>query len=158
MALNNGKKFEVKFKEDWKKAFPGGFIYRLPDQLTGYRVTSKNPCDFLCYVKPCLYLLECKSHKGNVFPWTALTQYDRLVTYAGIEGVRAGVMLWMQDHDTVVYLPIRTVQCMKQDNLKSFNIKTLKNDQYRIIEIPSIKRRVFLDSDYSAMADLKEGD
>ena len=42
-----GKKFEQKFKSDWKKCFPETFLFRLKDQTTGYKTTSQNPCDFL---------------------------------------------------------------------------------------------------------------
>ena len=38
---------------------------------------------------------------------------------------------------------------MKKDGLKSINIKTYET--YEHIDIPSIKRRVFMDSDYTIM-------
>lgn len=158
MALNNGKKFEAKFKEDWAKAFPHSFLLRLYDQVSGYKVTSQNPCDFIGYVQPNLYLLECKSHKGNIFPWTALTQYDKLTKYVGIEGVRVGVVLWMQDHDTVVYLPISSITAMMNNNCKSFNVKMLKENTYKILVIPSVKKRIFMESDYTVLKTLADGD
>jgi hypothetical protein len=64
----------------------------------------------------------------------------------------------MIDHDVVVYLPTSTVTEMKANGEKSFNIKMLKDKLYNIIEIPSEKKRVFLDSDYSILADLKDGE
>ena len=46
---------------------------------------------------------------------------------------------------------------MKEDGLKSINIKTY--EQYPHIDIPSVKKRVFMDSDYSVIFDtLKELD
>ena len=57
----------------------------------------------------------------------------------------------MIDHDAVVFLPVEEVKKMKEDGLKSFNIKMLKEKLYNIIEIPSEKKRVFLDSDYSVL-------
>lgn len=158
MALNNGKKFEAKFKEDWLKAFPHSFLLRLHDQVSGYKVTSQNPCDFIGYVQPNLYLLECKSYKGNTFPWTALTQYDKLTKYVGIEGVRTGAILWMQDHDIVIYLPISSITAMMNDGCKSFNVKMLKEDKYKILVIPSIKKRIFMESDYTVLKTLVDGE
>ena len=38
-----GKKFEQQFKKDWELSFPNSFIYRLPDQQSGYRGGSRNP-------------------------------------------------------------------------------------------------------------------
>lgn len=64
----------------------------------------------------------------------------------------------MIDHSLVVYLPIKTIEKMKQDGKKSFNVKDLENSIYRIIVIPSKKKRVFLDSDYTILKTLEEGD
>ena len=158
MANNRGKQFEAKFKEDWLKAFPGTFIFRLADQMNGYKVTSQNPCDFVCFSKPSLFLMECKSHEGNTFPLANLTQYERLVSYSGIPGVRVGVLIWFIDHDKVVYVPAKTIKKMKEDEKKSVNIKTIGKDGYRFFEIPSVKKRVFMDSDYSILETLEDGD
>lgn len=158
MAINRGKQFEGKFKEDFKKAFPDSFLLRLTDQMSGYKIVSQNPCDFIAYVYPTLFLIECKSHEGNTFSWTALSQYDKLVCNVGIKGVRVGVILWMIDHDIVVYLPISTITKMKEDGKKSFNIKMLNDDTYKVYIIPSQKKRVFLDSDYSILSSLGENE
>ena len=34
----------------------------------------------------------------------------------------------------------------------------LDDQSYNIIEIPSVKKRVFLDSDYTVLANLKDGE
>ncbi|MCK9470237.1 MAG: hypothetical protein M0Q88_00595 [Bacilli bacterium] len=157
MSINRGKSFEIKFKNDFKKSFPKGTIDRLYDSVSGYMGVS-NISDFIGYNYPNIFYLECKTHKGNTFPWSALSQYDKLITKVGIKGVRVGVILWMIDHDIVVYLPISTVAKMKADGKKSFNVKMLKSGEYRIIVIPSTKKRVFLDSDYTCLLDLNEGE
>ena len=64
----------------------------------------------------------------------------------------------MIDHDKVVYLPVSSVTKMMEDGKKSFNIKMLEDKSYNIIEIPSVKKRVFLDSDCSILVNLKEGE
>lgn len=155
--MNKGKRFEHKFTEDIKRTFKNYVLIRLPDQLSGYKNSSANICDFLLYIYPCFYLIECKSKEGNTFPFVNLTQYDKLIVKAGIKGVRAGVVIWFIDHDKVIYVPIKTIKQMKEDNLKSFNI-TKVNDKYRYFEIPSVKKRVFLDSDYSVLMNTMEGD
>lgn len=43
---------------------------------------------------------------------------------------------------------------MKNDNIRSFGIKHLNNEKYKSIIIPSIKKRVFMDSDYSVLLDV----
>lgn len=157
MALNYGKKFEKKFAYDFQKTVVGSTIDRLYDQVSGYK-TICNISDFIGYIYPTIMYLECKSHQGNTFPFTALRQYDDLIKKMDIHGVRTGVVLWMIDHDKVVYIPIKSVKQMKEDGCKSFNIKMLDEKKYRIIEIPSVKKRVFMDSDYSVMTKLEDGD
>ena len=154
MSYNLGKKFEQKFKLDWLK-IKNSTIDRLYDTMNGYKTISQIS-DFIGYVYPNIYYLECKSHKGNTFPLTNLTQYDKLKEKVGIPGVRVGVVLWFIDHEKVVYIPISTITQMKKDNKKSINIKNI--DDYNIISIPSKKRQVFLDSDYSVLQNLQEGD
>lgn len=158
MSNNKGKQFEKKFQEDWLKTFPQSFILRLADQMTGYKVTSQNPCDFIGYKKPVLFLIECKSHEGNTFPLSNLTQYEKLLAKAGIPGVRSGVIIWFIDHDRVVYVPVKTIEKMKADGKKSVNIRTINKDGYRFFEIPSVKKRVFMDSDYSILESMEDGD
>ena len=153
MATNYGKKFEKVFEQDWVKSFPCSFILRLPDQQSGYYGASSNPCDYICYVNKKLYLLELKSHLGNTFPLDNLRQYEKLAKYAGIQGVISGVIIWFRDRDKVVFCPISSVIKMKMDDKKSINIKYLETKEYDLIEIPSSKKRVFMESNYTLLGD-----
>ena len=159
MAINRGKQFESKVKEDLMKSLPDPSIDRIYDPQ-GLMYGISNPSDFIAYSFPFMFYIECKSHRGNTFPWTNLTQYEKLTAKIGIKGVRAGVILWMIEHDVVVYIPISAVKVMKEDGKKSFNVKMLTEDKYKdlIHVIPSIKKRVFMDSDYSILMNLKEGE
>lgn len=154
MKQNLGKKFEEKFKNDWLK-IPNSSIDRLYDTMNGYKTISQ-VSDFIGYVFPNIFYLECKSINGNTFPITNLTQYNKLVKKVGIKGVRVGVVIWYKEHERVIYVPISTLTQMIKDGKKSVNIKEI--DNYRIIEIPSKVRRTFLDSDYSVLLDLDEGE
>ena len=155
--MSNGKKFEQKFKNDWIVSYPFSFIYRLNDQLSGYKAVSKNICDFICFNDGILYLIECKSHNGNTFPLANLTQFDELKEKVGIPGVRAGVVIWFIEHKKVIYVPISTFIKLKEDGKKSFNIKMLGNEDYFSLEIPGKVKRLFIDSDYSILKNLKDG-
>lgn len=150
MAHNYGKKFEEKFKENMLKV-PGVCLDRLPDQFTGYKNTSSNISDFLCYRYPNLAYIEVKCCYGNTFNFANLRQYDKLLAKKGIKGVHAIVIIWFIDHDKVIAFPIETIEKMKIDKLKSINIKTYQN--YSCIDIPSQKKRVFMDSDYRYLFD-----
>lgn len=109
-----------------------------------------NISDLIFYKFPFICYGEIKSHKGNTFPLSNLTQYEKLLAKKGIKGVRAGVILWFIDHDKVLWVPIETFEKLRKEDKKSVNVK-MDYEEYNIIEIPSQKRRVFLDSDYSIL-------
>lgn len=158
MALNYGKKFESIFKNNWIESFPNGFIYRLNDQMSGYRTVSANICDYICFNNNLLYLIEVKSHAGNTFPLANLTQYDKLVTKSGIPGVRAGVIIWFYEKDIdIVYVPVSTFKKLKDDGKKSFNIKMIGDQTYPSVVCPGQKKRLYVDTDYSILSTLPEG-
>lgn len=154
MSYNKGKAWEAKFVQDWEKSFPNTFIFRLKDQMTGYKETSGNPFDFLCFTGTKLFLIECKEHKGASIPFNAISQYERLLRYKDLPGVYPGVMLWLSEKDVVLWVGIEEMEKMVLNGKKSISLKMLDDDTYRIIKIPSEKKRVFLDSDYSVLASL----
>lgn len=157
MSKNYGKDFEQKFKKDFLKTVPNSTIDRLYDVVTGYKAVTQIS-DFIGYSKPCIYYLECKSHKGASIPLSNITQYEKLLSKIGVPGVRCGVILWLIDKDKVLYIPIKTIHKLKENGEKSIGIRFLDNSDYKIIEIPSTKKKVFLDSDYSVLLNLEDGD
>lgn len=155
--MTKGKNFELVLREDWKFSVPDSTIDRIYDSVSGYKTIS-NVSDFIAYKMPNIFYLEAKTVKGNTFPFQNLTQYDKLSAKVGIPGVRAGVVIWFYEHDRIVYVPISSVTKMKEDGKKSINITTLDTDKYRFIEIPSVKKRVFMTSDYSVLMGTQEGE
>lgn len=156
MPINYGKAFEEQFKKDFLKTVPNCTIDRIYDVMAGYKAIS-NVSDFIGYSFPSIYYLECKSHKGASIPFENITQYDKLKNKVGIPGVRAGVILWLYEKDKVFYIPISTISTLKKEGKKSVGIKAF-NDGYNIIDIPSKKKRIFMDSDYSVLLNLKDGE
>lgn len=154
MARDKGKAFETKFKEDFQK-LEDNSVDRLYDVMSGYKAI-KQVSDFIAYLYPNIFYIECKSHKGASIPIANITQYESLKTKVDIKGVRSGVVLWLYEKDKVFYIPTKTITQMINDGEKSIGIRHL--DKYRIIEIPSTKKRVFMDSDYSILKNLEEGD
>lgn len=157
MPIDYGKKFEERVREDFKKSFPNGLIYRLPDQMSGYKEVSQNPCDFIGYNLPYFFMLEAKSHKGASIPFDAIPQHERLERFIGIQGVRCGIILWLYEKDIVYYIPASTITKMKKDGKKSVGIKAVE-EGYNIKIIPSTKLRVFMESDYTFLMELKDGE
>ena len=156
MPTNYGKAWEQKIREDFVKV-EGSTLDRLYDSVSGYKTIS-NISDFIGYIYPNIFYLEAKSCKGNTFPLTKLTQYEKLKCKVGVPGVRVGVLLWFIEHDTVLYVPVSTVTKMLEDGKKSVNIKMATDDSYNVKVVPSSKRRVFLDCDYSFLKDLVDGE
>lgn len=101
------------------------------------------------YKYPVLLYLEAKSRYGNTFYLQDLTQYSKLIQHNNIKGVFPTVLIWFIDHDQVIAFPISSIKKMKEDGLKSINIKDY--DKYPHVKIPSIKKRIFMDSDYSVL-------
>ena len=54
MAVNRGKQFESKVKEDWERSLPESVLLRLPDQMSGYAGYSSNICDYIGFAGRCL--------------------------------------------------------------------------------------------------------
>lgn len=154
MAKNYGKEFEQKFKEDFLK-LDDSTIDRLYDTMNGYK-SIKQISDFIGYIYPNIFYIECKSHRGASIPMGNITQYEKLKEKIGIKGVRTGVVLWLIDKDKVLYVPMSTIKQLKEQGEKSIGVRHLEN--YNIIEIPSVKKRVFMDSDYTILKTLKEGE
>ena len=146
---NYGKQFEQKFAQDIRQ-IPGVSVDRLYDPVSGYRSIS-NISDYIVYKYPEIFYMEVKSIHGNTFPLTNLTQYEKLKSKIGIKGVRAGVTIWFCDRDRVVYVPVETIKRMREEGLKSVNIRTIDDTDYEFINIPSVKKRVFMDSDYRVL-------
>lgn len=153
---NRGKEFEVKFKKDFTSSVSNSTIDRLYDPVNGY-VAISNIADFIGFCKPSIFYLECKTHKGASLPFANITQYDKLKTKVGIPGVRAGVILWLYEKDIVMYIPISTITKMKADGKKSVGLKAIQ-EGYNIKIIPSVKKRIFMDSDYSCLCNLEDGE
>lgn len=154
MAQNRGKQWEAKLKEDFSK-LSGAYIYRVPDNMSGYRGIT-GICDFIGYCFPKIFFLEAKTILGNTFPLTNFTQFDKLMSIPNVKGIHRGVLIWFQDHQAVLYVPVLTIAKMKEDGKKSVNIRKIDEEGYDYIKIPSIQKRVFMDSDYSVLMELPE--
>jgi hypothetical protein len=119
--------------------------------MSGY-MGQRNVGDFICYKYPLMFIIDCKSIQGNTLPFSDLRQYDQMLEYKNIKGVRVGFVVWFVDHDKVLWIPVQTMEKIQKEGLKSYNIrKMFDNDDYPILEIPSYKLRTFMKSNYSEL-------
>lgn len=163
MNSDIGKKFEDRFRKDFKDCFPNTFIYRLPDQQSGYAGGgSQNPCDFICYPGPLVLMVECKAHKGASIPFSAIPQYERMLDYKGLYKTYPGVVVWFYEKDLVVWVSIEEMEKMVLAGEKSIGIRMLQNKKnteqtYNIVVLPSTKLRTFMETDYKYLVKQLEG-
>lgn len=144
--INRGKQFENVIRDSFLK-IPNVSVDRLHDQMTGFKVTSANVCDFIVYKKPYEYYIECKSVHGASLPFSNITdnQWNGLLEKSKIDGVFAGVICWFIDKDVTKFIPIDELELKKQHGWKSirYDIK-----QYNgVIDIKGKKKRVLFDYD-----------
>ena len=142
--VNRGKDFEKVIKEAFQKV-PGVSIDRIHDQMNGY-AGSANICDFIVYKEPYEYYIECKTVHGNTLPFSNITdnQWRGLLEKSKIQGVHAGVICWWCNKDVTLYLPIQTLE-----TLKNLGRKSVRYDEVSLacVEITGKKKRVFMDYD-----------
>lgn len=155
-----GKKFEERFRTDYKRCFPNTLVYRLPDQQSGYAGGgSTNPCDFLCYPETCVLMVECKAHKGASIPFSAIRQYEKMLDFKGLYKIYPGVVVWFYEKDVVIWVSIEEMEKMVNDGEKSIGLRMIDDKkpykkQYNIITIPSKKLRTFMETDYNYLVDI----
>ena len=144
MAKNHGKQFEDVIKKAFEKV-EGVSIDRLRDAPKKLKNVD-NPSDFIVYKKPHEVYVECKSHRGNTFPFSCIReeQWNGLLEKSKITGVKAGVMLWFTERDTTVWIDIQTLAGWSVLH-KSIHIDDLDNIHH--ITISGRKKRVYFDYD-----------
>ncbi len=132
MAKNEGKQFE----KDWKDSCPDDiYIERFKDNpmwrsKKNVKV-SKNPCDYIMYSFPYMFLLEMKSTKGTSFSFSEKiikkNQIDKLLKADRVKGVIAGFLFNFRERKTkktkreniVYFVPINEFVKFKESTNKS---------------------------------------
>lgn len=161
MAKNKGKQFEQQVFEAFSKV-DGVSIDRIPDQVTRYKGSSSNICDYVVYKQPTLLYLECKSVHGNTLSIHSEpkmgkdgklhgfhgnirdNQWDGLMDKSKIKGVKAGVICWWVDKDMTLYIPIQELDRLYKEGNKSVRFDF---ESSSIVEVVGTKKRVYYDYD-----------
>ena len=151
-------KLPKKFETQVFKAFSevdGVSIDRIPDQVTKYKGSSTNICDYVVYKQPTLLYLECKTVHGNTLPFSNIrqNQWDGLIEKAKIPGVKAGVICWWVDKDVTLYISIQDLVTMTNWGTKSVRYdvyEALQCEKYEdvgIVKVEGKKKRTYFDYD-----------
>lgn len=149
MAISRGKQFEDKIREQFN-SIADTFCLRLYDITMGYKQIN-NPCDFIVYKYGTLNLFECKAIHSNTLNFKShirQNQWDKMLEYSKISGVNAGIICWFIPCDKTIFIPMQSLQLLKDEKFKSFNCNYANSNLYNDLNIKSFeingtKKRVF---------------
>jgi penicillin-binding protein-related factor A (putative recombinase) len=94
-------------------------------------------------------MLECKETKEGTINFAKIPQLARLKDYIGLTDVQPYIIVWFSKHDKVIACHASEALKMQADGKKSISLKMLDDKSYNIIDLPSVKKRVFLETDYT---------
>jgi len=141
-----GKTAEQRIRSWLDRPEDGYSFDRIPDQLSGYYMVSRNICDFVCYKYPYNYYLESKATVHDRFDFSQLTDVQRigLRKKANIKGCYGIVVVLFVEAQRAFLINIKDIaDDTPEANLivKSINIKTIDKWEIPYWEIQTIPSR-----------------
>lgn len=144
-----GKKAERKIKEWLDRPDDGYSFDRFYDQMTGYYLTSRNICDFVCYKYPNIYYIESKATFSDRFDFDKIQphQFDGLMEKSKINGCYGLVIVLFATYKRAFILNISNIEKSINNGKKSINIKKIDKWDIPFSEIETIQnnRKILLD-------------
>lgn len=148
MSESLGKKAEQKIKEWLDRPEDGYSFDRIPDQMTGFYMVSRNICDFHLYKYPYEYWIESKATEQDRFSFDQLTDTQRngLRLKTEIPGVYGIVIVLFVTYKRAFIFNIKDIadlinETTAQLKIKSINIKRISNWSIPFQEIKTIPSR-----------------
>lgn len=143
-----GKKAEEKISIWLDKPEADISFDRIPDQMTGYYMVSRNIADFRCYKYPYEYFIESKATEADRFEFSKLsdTQRNGLRAKAEIKGSHGIVIVLFATYKRAFIINIKDIADLidpKTAVLKKKSINIKKVDKWGIpyAEIETIPSR-----------------
>lgn len=133
MTKTIGKKAEDKIKEWLDRPQDGYSFDRIPDQMSGLYIVSRNICDFVCYKYPNIYYIESKETEKDRFDFSQLSDRQRNGLYlkSTIDGVYGLVILLFTTYQRAFVLNIKDIAEINPD-ISSFDIDDPKSTILKI--------------------------
>ena len=156
MTSDLGKKAEERIRQWLDRPADGYSCDRIPDQMSGYYMVSRNICDFACYKYPNMYYIESKETEHDRFDFSKLTTYQRngLCLKSTIEGAYGLVIVLFASYKRAFIFNIKDIaEIIAKDNfdlgdenatalkVKSVNINKVAKWTVPYIEIDTIPSR-----------------
>lgn len=146
---NRGKGFEARILQGFKKYSKEISSDRFHDPQAGY-AGVRTFCDFVAYMKPYLFYLECKSITENSINFNSgitANQWLGLEEKSGCSGVISGFIVWFIDYRLTVYVSVKEMLRLRATGVKALNIKHLRNNDVAWVSIPGIQKQIYMDYD-----------
>ena len=155
MASNNiGKTFEQEFKECVP---PDYYLYRLKDDTSGFYGVS-NPCDYILFRSPYLFLVELKTHKGKSIPISKIrpNQIQGMAKAVEHKGIYGGFIINYRDLEETYYIAVMDmVAFINSTDRKSIPVEYCRENG---VQIPQKKKRTRYSYDMSYFLGMYYGD
>ena len=138
-----GKQAETKIREWLDRPESGYDCDRVPDQMTGQYLTSRNICDFTCFKSPNFYHIESKATREDRFDFSMITdtQLNGLCNKAKISNVYGWVIVLFASHQRAfVFNAIDIKKCLEV-GIKSININKISQWPLPYKELRTIPSR-----------------
>jgi len=138
---NRGKDFENEIRKSLEECKV--LWLRLKDDTSRKKGVS-NPCDFIAYDYPLMFMLECKSCYGNTLPFSNIrpNQWHSLYEASQLEGVIAGYVIWFIDHDLTIFVEARDLMVYRIVGRKSINIKDVLSNKLPHVVVYGEKKQI----------------
>ena len=149
-----GKAAEQKIR-DWLSRPDDGYdCDRIPDQMTGQYMTSRNICDFTCFKSPNFFHIESKATWEDRFDFNMVTetQLSGLCAKSQIDHVYGWVIVLFATYQRAFVFNALDIKSCIDSGIKSINIKKIDSWPLTFKEIQTIPSRKKL-LDYAGEVD-----
>lgn len=132
--------FEEDFFENAKELDSQALVTRLYDTTNGFRGVA-NPCDYIATTEFGTVFLELKTTIETSLSFNNITenQWFQLSRAERCKFSLAGILVYFQKHEKIIWYPISTLEEVKQSGVKSVNPNFIKG-----YEVAYKKRRTRL--------------
>lgn len=117
-----GKMFEEDFFENAKEFDSRALVTRLYDTTNGFRGVA-NPCDYIAATEYGTVFLELKTTIEASLSFNNITenQWFQLSRAERCKFSLAGILVYFQKHEKIIWYPISTLEEIKRSGVKSVN-------------------------------------
>ena len=131
-----GKRWE----QDFKQSINDVACIRLYDTTNGF-AGVKNPCDFIYYIYPNLYIIELKSVKGKSFSFNNITEYqwETMQKLDKQQGITSIFLIEFREEREAYIIPMREV-IKTSRRRRSINVNMCRENP-NILQIPATYKR-----------------